>query len=169
MLFEVLKRTGKMGYAALFAVLWVLFKADLFSGGATASTSADHAAIVEKFRMNADENRAFNVCRSELSRHYLRSGGDMAYLCGCIAKNATENINDGYKADAVRFFAASVKQKAIPKNPRKYFADASWAGQTGTVDQAWRSVLREANSCTDVTTEKHKQRLDDQKYSRAGR
>jgi hypothetical protein len=169
MLFEVLRRTGKFGIGALFAVLWVLFKADLFSGGATASVSSDHASIIEKFRMNAHETKAFNVCRSELSRHYLRSGGDMAYLCGCIAKNATENINDAYKAKAVNFFAAYVKQKSIPKNPRSYFPDASWAGQTGTVDQAWRSVLKEGNDCADVTVEKHKQRLGESTARRAGR
>ena len=129
-----------------FVIIMRLF----FFGAAVGTTSASHTSdIAQEFGLSSYEVKAYSACQYELSRSDMNFRGSMTAYCGCFAKRATVNLNDGYKNKAAAYFRAYSRAQKAPSNPDTYFTLASYQGIVSTAEDVAKSVRRAGNSCTE--------------------
>jgi hypothetical protein len=130
-----------------FAVGILIFRT---AGGGIASVSTNGVSrphAIEKFRLNKFEIKAYDACRSEMSRLVLRDGGDMGYFCGCFAKNGTDDLNDEHKVRAVPFFSRVARSRSMGYASGAEFPPESYRGNTGTAALAAKSIIKAGAAC----------------------
>lgn len=131
------------------------------SGGDAARNGDTNAKHIREYRLQGYELRgqelqAFDLCLGMMRGQRLHNEGDMGAFCGCLAKNATEEMREPYKTNAIRVANKYIRHGHLSlRDALDLLPPDSFTGvRTGAITSIRASIQRCTQEARDASDER---------------
>ncbi len=145
--------------------------ADSRDDARSVNTNPKHAQSYSTrgYELHGQELRAFHLCLDMMSGRRLNNEGDMGAFCGCLAKNATEEMREPYKTNAIRVANQYIQYGRLSlRESLDLLPPDSFTGvRAGTLTSIRASIARCTQAARDAADERrHNERARHDQASR---
>ena len=123
----------------------------------TAFDDQAKAKIVREYGLRGEELAVVNLCQKISPGLRLSGQPDYATYCGCMAKYATEDMQDSYKANAIRFADELMRNGVVEgKDVTNYFPVGSYIGQRQDVIASVKTNITNCHGTAKATADRRR-------------
>lgn len=146
------------GLLAVGGLLFTVFGPGTVSGNA-------RAELIKRHSLKGEEIAALDLCVRLMRGRTIRGGGDTATYCGCLAKQATEEMHEPYKTNAIQVANVMIRSGSIrPADAVYHLPNDSFTGlrkgAVMTIRTAIQQCASEARDTMYVRRKEERERLE---------